>query len=246
MSCSKLRWALNLKPVYNKITGIIEMMQFLRLNTIHDYNMNMGGVDLADQLRLQYQMDTWIRNRKWWWSIMFWSIGLILTNAYVVYVNASLVYFNKQRKDLISHHDFLKAIALHWISGSTHQDAVAGSFLQYAQSVNTEVSLITNLSLPSAKKLKGTRVNDAALDPKNGSLKHRLYSNLDHLPEESSSQRPRCALHRWSGGGVDLAADVRANVVYCATCNINLCVKCYQTFHTISDIKRCKQSILNS
>ena len=42
---------------------------------------------IADQLCVFYRLDHWMRNKKWWWSItiMFWSLGVTLTNSYVVY-----------------------------------------------------------------------------------------------------------------------------------------------------------------
>ena len=62
----------------------METVIFLRMNIIHDYNMTMGGVDLADQLRGNCRINIGVRNRKWWWSIIFWSLGGMLTNAYIV------------------------------------------------------------------------------------------------------------------------------------------------------------------
>ena len=44
----------------------------------------MGGVDLADKLRGNYRIDKGLRNRKWWWSILFWYISVMITNTYVV------------------------------------------------------------------------------------------------------------------------------------------------------------------
>ena len=45
----------------------------------------MGNVDIADQLRILYHMDHWLRNRKWWWAIFFWALDVILTNSLVLY-----------------------------------------------------------------------------------------------------------------------------------------------------------------
>ena len=50
----------------------------------------MGDVDVADQLRNNYWFDHWLRKSKWWWYIMFRAIGVILVNAYIVYVRVNL------------------------------------------------------------------------------------------------------------------------------------------------------------
>ena len=50
----------------------------------------MVGVDLADQLRGTYRIEKGVWNRKWWWSILFWSIGVMITNAYVIYLHVNL------------------------------------------------------------------------------------------------------------------------------------------------------------
>ena len=60
-------------------------MNFLCLNLIDDYNDNMNKTDISDQLRNQYRMDYWIRNKKWWWAIFMWAIGVAATNAWVIY-----------------------------------------------------------------------------------------------------------------------------------------------------------------
>ena len=69
---------------------MVETLRFLRMNTIHEYNKTMGGVDLADQLRGTYHIYKGVWNRKWWWSILFWSIGVMITNAYVIYLHVNL------------------------------------------------------------------------------------------------------------------------------------------------------------
>ena len=50
----------------------------------------MGGVDLSDQLRGTYRIDKGVKNRKWWWSILFCSIYVMITNAYVIYLHVNL------------------------------------------------------------------------------------------------------------------------------------------------------------
>ena len=85
------------------------------MNTIHEYNNTIGVVDLADRKRGDYPIDKGVRNRKWWWYILFWLIGVMITNVYVIYLHVNL----ENRiiiKYLLSHHDFRKAVALAWIN----------------------------------------------------------------------------------------------------------------------------------
>ena len=81
------------------------------MNKIHEYNNIMGGVDLADQLRKTHSIDKGVWNRKWWWSVLFCSIGVMITNAYVIYLHVNLEN-GIRKKYLLSHHDFRKAVAL--------------------------------------------------------------------------------------------------------------------------------------
>ena len=90
MTCEKLKWIVCEKLVYNIDTGIKELLKFLRMSFINDYNYGMGDVDIADQLRNSYRFDHWMRKKKWWWSKMFWGIGVILVNAYIVYMKVNL------------------------------------------------------------------------------------------------------------------------------------------------------------
>ena len=74
----------------------------------------MGGVDIADQLRGVYRIDRFVRNRKWWWSLLFWGIGVLLTNAYKLYISVCAdegvtPIFKEQYK-------FRTAIAEYWIN----------------------------------------------------------------------------------------------------------------------------------
>ena len=80
-------------------------MPFFRLNFIHDYNIGMNAIDLADRIRNTYRWDLFMRKRKWWWSIMMWCLHMILVNLYILYKKymkmhdleaISYFYFNQQ------------------------------------------------------------------------------------------------------------------------------------------------------
>ena len=68
--------------MYKVYTGKVEAFKFLILNHIDKYNNVMGNVGVYDQLRGVYRLDRWVRNRKWWWSMMFCYMGVLLTNSY--------------------------------------------------------------------------------------------------------------------------------------------------------------------
>ena len=112
MICTQIVWIVKEKIVYNVLTGAMEVMRFLRLNLIDDYNNDMGHVDVSDQLRNQYRFDHWMRNRKWWWVIYFWALGVVFVNAYIIYV--AVMIEAGQTKQLLSHHDFRAAVAIEW------------------------------------------------------------------------------------------------------------------------------------
>merc|ERR1711865_615504 len=85
MVSGRIEWIEITKKVYNVDNEQWEDVKFLRMNFINNYNHTMGQVDITDQLRGSYRIDIWVRNRKWWWTMVFWGIGTLLTNAYVVY-----------------------------------------------------------------------------------------------------------------------------------------------------------------
>ena len=114
MVSEKIEWVVKSKPVFNVEKNETEDLRFLRLNQIHKYNKEMGGVDIADQLRGVYRIDRFVRNRKWWFSLLFWGIGVLLTNAYKLYISVcadeGVVPFYKEQ------YQFRTAIAEYWIN----------------------------------------------------------------------------------------------------------------------------------
>ena len=55
----------------------------LKPSSIRHYNANMGGVDLADQLRSYYKVG---RPSKKWWRYVFWFlVDVTMVNAWIIY-----------------------------------------------------------------------------------------------------------------------------------------------------------------
>lgn len=114
MVCESFKWIVKEKDVYNVDTGMKEKMKFLCMAYIN-YNNEMGDVDIADQYCNVYRFDHWLRNRKWWWSIFFWGLGVILVNLYIVYVKVCEEE-GVDKNNIISHYDFRKKVAMAWIN----------------------------------------------------------------------------------------------------------------------------------
>ena len=90
-------------------------IKYFRPNFIDEYNNGMNNVDQADQLRLVYRYDRWMRKRKWWWAMAFWGLETLMINAYVTYRK---YYVMHDRDPPLSHYEFQKQIGLAWIMPS--------------------------------------------------------------------------------------------------------------------------------
>ena len=58
MLIEQFKWNVKYNIVYNVDTDATDILKFLRMNNIHNYNFTVGNVDVADHLRSS--------NRKWW------------------------------------------------------------------------------------------------------------------------------------------------------------------------------------
>ena len=111
-ACEEIVWKNKKRKVFSKTDNKCVEINYLCPNLVDEYNNGMNNVDIADQLRLIYRMDRWMRKRKWWWSIFFWGFEVLMVNAYVTYVK-----FFKMH-DLtppLSHYEFQRSIALAWL-----------------------------------------------------------------------------------------------------------------------------------
>ena len=206
-------------------------------------------------------MDRWVRNRKWWWSMLFWSLGVLLTNAYKVYLN--LCKEEGVEPIYKEHYQFRKAVAKYWINPEKIASEVRAHSSAASASSNTSLrrkrvfdlspatmSTISLLSLDGTTTCqtvddtfntskRGMRVTDATL-AETGKLRICLNRCLDHLPEAAES-KARCALHWWA-----CKKKIEAQILVCLSCNVNLCVQCFALFHRTPDLVSMKQRIKNS
>jgi hypothetical protein len=61
MVAENIDWIEKCRLVFDAEAAKMMELNYLRLNMVDEYNMDMGHVDLADQLRGNYQMDRWQR-----------------------------------------------------------------------------------------------------------------------------------------------------------------------------------------
>jgi hypothetical protein len=239
-----LGWKVKDRKVFDKSKNKLVKIQFLRHTMIDDYNNGMNHVDRADQLRGNYRFDHWMRTRKWWWSIWMWGVQVLLTNAYVLYKTANIHIWKTPAKKLLSQYEFRKMIALAWISSERYGEVpktlkrkVDDGDSNCVRSTRSYCSSSTSIK----SNQKGVYVTDDSLNPTHGSLKIRLSGLYHHLPARPQAKDPTCSLHRWASE--DNSYKRRGNIMKCECCNVNLCIECFNLFHTVEDVKSLKSEV---
>ena len=178
--------------------------------------------------------------------MMFWAIGTLLTNSYVVYLKINSLH-GIRKKELLSHYEYRKDIAMYWINPELYTEKmkllpITEFTISRKRKPTNEGSScsdsISELTSPSRSGKRMALINDASLQL-NGSLNCRLDRSRDHLPVVGSEIRMACPLHKW-------AAHIRTekrNIGYCSVCNVSLCMECYRLFHIEPDIVSKKEKI---
>ena len=214
----------------------------------------MGDVDIADQLRVFYRLDHWMRNKKWWWSIMFWSLGVTLTNSYVIY-QTMCDKDGVKKKDRYTHYEFLEEVALYWMNpevsshDSASHTAASTAIRAMGSPTGSTISAITADSSFTSTSTGGRKrkFTDVSLGPR-GHYQIRLFDHTKHLPVQcklvtnNATGQPvrsqtKCDLHNY------LKGQSRYKMMYCPACNANLCINCYKLFHEEPDIVEKKKSL---
>ena len=135
----------------------------------------------------------WLQNCKWWCSLLFWELGIMVFNAYVIYMIVNISE-GIPRKDLLSHHNIRKAIAMNWINHDRDYRQDQNSTTSSKQKCKTASSvsdlLESALESDSAKMnrqfkvkvLKKQRANEITDKNINNIPSKRLDPTLDHFP----------------------------------------------------------------
>ena len=95
--------------------------------------------------------------------------------------------------------------------------------------------------IASATKKRAPRMDSMALSPTRGRLRIRLDETKKHMPIAPLLPNAACQLHRWAykethpvektDRGNAKPSGLRSGVMRCETCEVNLCLKCWKTYH---------------
>ena len=64
-ACKSVQWIKKARKLWHQEKGKKVEVPFYRPSIFDEYNFGMGDVDQADQLRLQYRIQYWLRTQKW-------------------------------------------------------------------------------------------------------------------------------------------------------------------------------------
>ena len=98
----------------------------------------------------------------------------------------------------------------------------------------------------SASKKRAPKMDSKALSPTRGRMKVRLDTSVNHMPVVPRGERFNnvCQLHRWADKEFNPGKDktgkkkntkpacARGHVMRCTVSDVNLCLGCWEIFHT--------------
>jgi hypothetical protein len=234
---SHIKWIKKNRKVWSATKNKLVNIPYFRLNVFDVYNYNMNNVDISDQLRNVYRWDHWMRKRKWWWSLMFWALQLLTTNAFITYSK----YLKMLNMVPLSHYDFLEQVATIWITQGTkffrrknrtvimnNDDGVSsitsGVSKRSLSSIDSS-SIGTRMQTAAKRSKKNISFCDAALDPFKGVLRCRLaHTNVKHMPTRvvriaKGGSNKYCQLHYWG-----TKKKHYADLLRCDVCAVNVLI----------------------
>lgn len=154
----------------------------------------------------------------------------------------------------MSHYEFLKSVSLAWLDPEVYRKKLdpgptrgRGVLNDDSSTTESERSSSTSTVAASTRSARAaasrqaskqicTRFTDASLDPRKGSLRCRLVTELGHHPEPRVDKpETNCQLHRYI-----MKKKCRAKLMFCSTCNCILCLECWKKFHQVEDLKALK------
>jgi hypothetical protein len=260
MVAEKIDWLKKSRSVYDPDQSKMVALNYLRLNMIDEYNMDMGHVDLADQLRGNYRMDRWLRQYKWWWSIWQWGIGVLTVNAYIFYKRV-MEESGVPKREWLSHYEFRNKIAMDWVNKDeptmkqrrkanlpTNLPTSAGKRKDPPAATSCARRTRTKKAAEIALEETPVSITDVSNATKDSSTKKGKASAVSDASLNSTIGPFSRRLDRDAGHWLTVVKNrpkcalhrwacgndmsYRLNVFACSFCMINLCVDCFRIFHT--------------
>ena len=242
-------WVSKKRKVWYQDDNTMKDMTFLRLNFIDSYNNGMGGVDLADQLRLQYRPERWMRQPKWWWSIFLWGLGIAVTNAYVLYCKtyereeerrARLkMKFDQKMTPKLTHFAFLEMLGLQlvwpdeYLKPETCTVSVTSSSrssrgkrrFREGSTISSTCSIHETIKKKKSDTIKLEKLDVHFPSRKDGSFHPIVTARVGVVCQMCNHFKDKKGARKKTLLGV----------VKCAKCNIHLCSACFNEFHGVGN-----------
>ena len=110
--------------------------------------------------------------------------------------------------------------------------------VQLTISRNTRRRILQQEEDNSVMSCRSIPFTEATLHPTKGTLKIWLDRGYDYWPNPIVKKDVRCQLHFWATGN-----KFRAQISRCKTCNVTLCIYCYEIYHTHEDLTDTKNDL---
>ena len=174
---------------------------------------------------------------------------MLMTNSYVLYCK-----FVKLHNAIpMSQYDFRKKIALAWISRDKYgptdlapsRDQSVTSVTNSPQmnlqesftDITSDSGISTRSMFTASQNSRSKRFSDASLHPQ-GDLRIRLDWSHRHLAAPNFKSEAYCQLHWWAKKNF-----FRKSLAKCVICKVNLCLQCFERFHSVDQLVTKKDKI---
>ena len=162
----------------------------------------------------------------------------MIVNAYTCY-RAFHVAQGTKTKNILSQYDFRHSLSLAWMnpeeywktkrSGKRTMDFATEESRKRKNRAYTE---------SENKPVRAPSLSTSSLDVRTGKLKCRAnIHGLAHFPAMPTIRDPTCACHRWEN-----SKRIYSSKFFCKVCKVNLCINCFEKFHTIHNVEELRHS----
>ena len=193
-----------------QVFGACPTKKFKIPKVVDDYNYNMGGVDIADQLRAVYTSH--MPSRRTWVPLLFWLLDCAVTNSYIL--------LSKLNEEWVNKHRTFKA-ELAWALVREYSE-------RHTVTIRSRYVSPENMVISSNKKLAKT---GGYVTKSSRSDKPMMINSEQHMPiRVSNKERASCYNCRLKG-----RPKVAKASFVCSSCGLYLCLEvdrnCFYDLH---------------